>query len=112
MSDSRLLSSESTLSSSDSLYSFSNFDKQNHTEAVACRCSVKKVFLEISQNSQENVCARVSFLIKLHASGLQILVKKRLAQVFSCEFCEISKNTFSEEHLWVTAFNDTTLNQQ
>ena len=29
--------------------------------------SVKKVFLEISQNSQENTCARVSFLIKLQA---------------------------------------------
>ena len=29
----------------------------------------KKVFLEISQNSQENGCARVSFLIKLQASG-------------------------------------------
>ena len=35
------------------------------TEAVARRCSVKKVFLEISQNLQENACARVSFLIKL-----------------------------------------------
>ena len=34
------------------------------TEAVAQRCSVKKVFLEISQNSQENTSARVSFLIK------------------------------------------------
>ena len=31
----------------------------------------KKVFLEISQNSQENTCARVSFLIKLQASGLR-----------------------------------------
>ena len=30
-------------------------------EAVVWRCSVKKVFLEISQNSQENTCARVSF---------------------------------------------------
>ena len=28
---------------------------------------MKKVFLEISQNSQENNCARVSFLIKLQA---------------------------------------------
>ena len=35
------------------------------SEAVVRRCSVKKVFLEISQNSQENTCARVSFLIKL-----------------------------------------------
>ena len=34
------------------------------------------------QNSQENTCARVSFLIKLQAS-------------FSSEFCEITKN-----HLW------------
>ena len=33
--------------------------------------SVKKVFLEISQNSQQNTRARVSFLIKLQASGLQ-----------------------------------------
>ena len=32
----------------------------------------KKVFLEISQNSQENTCARVSFLMKLQASGLQL----------------------------------------
>ena len=35
-------------------------------EAVVRRCSVKMVLLEISQNSQENTCARVSFLIKLH----------------------------------------------
>ena len=31
------------------------------------RCSIKKVFLEILQNSLENTCARVSFLIKLQA---------------------------------------------
>ena len=30
---------------------------------------MKKVFLEISQNSQENTCARASFLIKLQASS-------------------------------------------
>ena len=32
----------------------------------------KKVFLEISQYSQENTCARVSFIIKLQASGQQL----------------------------------------
>ena len=42
------------------------------TEAVFQRFSVKKVFLEISHNSQENICARVSFLTKLQASGLQL----------------------------------------
>ena len=49
-------------------------------------------------------------------SDLNLDVRKReaLAQVFSCEFCEISKNTFFTEHLWATAsikrklnFNDT-----
>ena len=32
---------------------------------------VEMVFLEILQNSQENTCARVAFLIKLRAWGLQ-----------------------------------------
>ena len=41
--------------------------KNQCKEAVAQTCSVKKVFLEISQNSQENTCARVSILIKLQA---------------------------------------------
>ena len=43
-----------------------------HIEAVSQRCSVKKVFLEVSQNSQENTCARVSLLKKLLAWGLQL----------------------------------------
>ena len=38
-----------------------------YPELVVQRCSVKKVFLQISQNSQENACARVSFLIKFQA---------------------------------------------
>ena len=42
---------------------------------------MKKVFLEISQQ----VC--------------NFIKKETLAQVFSCEFCEISKNTFFTEHL-------------
>ena len=29
--------------------------------------------------------------------------KETLAQVFSCEFCEISKSTFFTENLWATA---------
>ena len=67
------------------------------------RCSIKKVLLEITQNSQENTCAKVSFLIKFQASGSNFIKKDTLAQVFSCEFCEISKNTFVTEHLRATA---------
>ena len=36
------------------------FLKNPVSEAVARWCSVKKVFLEISQNLQENTCARAS----------------------------------------------------
>ena len=58
------------------------------------------MFLKIFQNSQENTCARISFLIKMQAWEQQIyqkrdsgtrpatLVKKR--QVFSYEFCEFN----------------------
>ena len=41
-------------------------------EAAIQTCSVKKVFLEISQNSWENTCAKVSFLIKLQTWNLQL----------------------------------------
>ena len=40
-------------------------------EAATRGVPQKKVFLEISQNSQESTCARVSVLIKLQASGLR-----------------------------------------
>ena len=72
------------------------------TEAVVQRCSVKKVFLEISLNSQENTCARVSFLKELQAKIFRkinisyplIRTRTTLAQVFSCEVSGISKNIF------------------
>ena len=62
------------------------FKKLSYSEAVAQRCFVKKVFLEFSQNSHENTGARDSFLIELQT--------KALTQVFSCEFCKISKKNF------------------
>ena len=37
-------------------------------EAAAGGVLLEKVFLDISQNSQENTCVRVPFLIKLQAS--------------------------------------------
>ena len=64
------------------------------TEAVVRRCFVKKVFLEILENSKENTCARVFNFIK----------EETLAQVFFCEFCEISKNNFFYRTPQVAAF--------
>ena len=50
-------------------------DLSGGLDAVASWCSVKKVFIVILQNSQENTCARVSSLLKLQASGLQLYQK-------------------------------------
>ena len=38
-----------------------------------------------------------------YRSNQNFIKKKSLAQVFSCEFYEISKNTFFTEHLRKTA---------
>ena len=63
--------------------------------------SIKMVFLErCFQNSQEEACVKDSILVKLHSSGCK---KETLAQIFSCEFSNISKNTFSIGHLHMTA---------
>ena len=64
-------------------------------EAVAQVCSVKKVFLEILQNSQENTCVRVFFSIKFFK-------KETLAQLLYSEFCNfvILRALFFTEHLW------------
>ena len=45
------------------------FKTKQDAEAAAQRCSVKKVFLNIEQNSQKNTCVRVSFLVKLQAEA-------------------------------------------
>ena len=59
------------------------------------RCSVKKVFLEISQNSQENTYAKV-FLNKVPGFRIATLLKKRLWHRCICEFL---KTPFFIEHL-------------
>ena len=70
-----------------------NFDmfRSNHRG-----CFVKKIFLEILQKFTGKRLCQSPILIKF-------IKKETLAQVFPCEFCEISKNTFFTEHLWATA---------
>ena len=55
----------------------------------------KKVFLELSQNSQESTCASVSFLIILQA-----LLKKRLwHRCFPVNFAKFLRTPLNAEHL-------------
>ena len=60
------------------------------------RCSVKIMFLKISQNSQKNTCVGVLF------DKLQVFRVETPTQVLSCVICEIFKNICFEEHLWTT----------
>ena len=60
------------------------------SEAATGGVLKERVFLEISQNSQENTCARVSFLIRLWHRYLSVNFAK-------------FQNTFFTEHLWATA---------
>ena len=55
---------------------------------------MKKVFLKILQNSQENTRVRDSFLIN------DFIKKESLAQVFSCEFAKFLRTPFFTEHLY------------
>ena len=57
-------------------------------------CYVRKGVLGNFAKFTENTLVRVSFLIKLQVSVCNFIKSKALAQVFFCEFCEISKNTF------------------
>ena len=74
-----------------------------YLEAVAQGCSVKNVFLEISENSQENACTRVSLLINLpHACCLRhaTLLKKRLwHKCVPVNFAKFLRTSFLKEHL-------------
>ena len=67
------------------------------------RCSVTKGVIRNFVKFRENTCARVSFLLKLQDEGFNFNKKEALVRVFSCEFCEISKNAFLTEHLQATS---------
>ena len=69
----------------------------SQTEAVVQRCSLKKVFSEILQNSQGNICTRISFLIKLQALGLW---QRLWHRCFPVSFAKCLRTLFFIEHLW------------
>ena len=67
------------------------------------RCSVKKLFLKLSQKH----LYWSLFLIKLQVFRPATLLKRDYNTVFSCEISEIFKNTFFEEYLRTTGSHGT-----
>ena len=57
---------------------------------------VKKVFFKISQNSQENICAKASFLIKFNSWFWKLLQKliRKIPAISSFFFCLINVLNF------------------
>ena len=73
---------------------------QIKSEAVAQRCSVNKMFLEIAQNSQENTCQGF-FFNKVAVLRPASLLKRRLwHRCFPVNFVQFIGAPFSIEHLW------------
>ena len=72
-----------------------NTDFKTLPEAVSRQtCSVKKMFLEISQNWRKNTCYRVSFFIKLQAQAATLLKKRLCHRCFSVNFVKFLSKSF------------------
>ena len=67
------------------------------TEAVTAGVLWKEMFLKISQNSQENTFAKVSFLISCRLESCDFIQKQALSQVLIFEFREIFKKNLLQD---------------
>ena len=73
------------------LYSQVSFDCEKQPPEVFCKKGVLRNFVKFT----EKQLSQSIFFNKVGRLRPATLLIKTLAQVFSCEFCEISKNTFS-----------------
>ena len=77
-----------------------NLCQKFNLEAVTQKCSVKKVFLKISQNSQENTCARVLFFNKVAGIRPATLFNKRIwHRCYPVNFTKFLRTPFLTEQL-------------
>ena len=75
------------------------------------RCSVKKgAFRNFTKFTGKHLCQSLFF--RLQKLDTYTRVPKTMAQVFSCEFCEISKNTFFTDYSRTTASERRVLPQE
>ena len=70
-----------------------------HIRCNCRRCSVKTVLLEISQDSQENTCARVSFKKFADLRSVTLLKKRLWHSYFPVNFAKFLRTPFLIEHL-------------
>ena len=73
--------------------------KQKQPPEVFYKKSVLRAFTKFTG---KHLCQSLSFN-KVAGLSSATFLKKRLAQVFSCEFYEIFKNNFFTEHFWTAS---------
>ena len=76
---------------------------QKQPPEVLCKNGVLRNFTKFTG---KHLCQRLFFnkVAGLRPEACNFIEKESLAQLFPCEFCEISKNTFFAEHLRATGF--------
>ena len=88
------------------VYIFSNFvlvqhivvQKLDKTRSSHRRCSLRN----FAKFTGKHLCQSLYFK-KIESLACNFIKIETLAQVFSCEFSEISKNTFFTKYVWATA---------
>ena len=79
------------------LYNFTQYTSSHR------RCPVREgVLINFAKFAGKHLCQGL-FFNKVEAEACNFIKKETLARVFSCEFCEISKDNLFTEHLWATA---------
>ena len=66
------------------------------------KASQLEIVLGIEIDNKPNIEDHIKTLCS--KASCNFIKNETLAQVFPCEFCEISNNTIFTEHLWTTAF--------
>ena len=67
----------------------SSFSRSSHLELFCKKC----VLRNFAKFTGKHLCQSL-FFNKIVGLACNLIKKETLAQVFSCEFCEVSKNTF------------------
>ena len=73
-------------------------------KVAGCRSILRKgVLRNFAKFTGKHLC-QSPYFNKVAGQVCNFIKIEDLTQVFSCELCEISKNTFFTEYVWATAF--------
>ena len=84
------------------VFYYFDFDRSYRKSRPEVLCK-KRCFRNFEKFTRKHLCQSLFFNNVAGPRSAILLKKETLAQVFSCEYCKIPKNTFFKEHLGTTA---------